>query len=520
MYSSILSGGFISPLQRLVRRLFVPAMCLALAVGGCKATDSGGNTQPQPPEEPQVFSAATDASGLAEVQDEDGVALMRIQTTDESGNPLAGVDVIYLDSSPYPIVAFCRPETGEPAGTFLAVAGGSTAALSVSETDNGLDMGVFILNYLDPTTSHLYDPGTDPFHPVGQSNLEGIRRLVDLDALRMYLLTVPGLEGRVRYDLGFIRSQYPANTLMSLFDKFAGCVDTHEGCHLLLRAVTLAVRTAGQHDSFTYEIFADNELEHMFYAPMGVAADVNIDTPLDGVTITSETDRDIEVTGTINLPPDILTLDGGHVELWVNGIHYSNALGVGGDGTGTGSMFSSSTTFELAEGENTFRVVAYVSEVNRGLENGPAGEAGEATVTVNYQGGTSGPTAPSLSLVTYPTSLPCPQGASPVAFDFTDPDGDVVTAYQYMSWSIGGQTGDVTNVYDVYDQDRHACLRGTSAQCSFDLTYHGVNGGDWTRWEFWVEDAEGLSSNKISFMAVVTGDCLESSSSQPGSFRP
>jgi hypothetical protein len=332
----------------------------------------------------------------------------------------------------------------------------------------------------------------------------------------MYLLTVPGLERTARHTLGYIRGFYPEESLQRYFDKFGDCVDTHEECHLWLRGAVLAVRTAGQHDSFVYEIYADKNNNYMFFMPMGVAADVSIDTPLDGTTVTSEADRDVEVTGTISLPPEVLTTNGGHVELWFDGVQYPDVLSIGGDGTGKGTIFSSTALFELAEGENTFRVVAYVSEINRGFENGPEGEAGEGTVTLTYEGGTTGPTAPSLSLVTYPTSLPCPDGSAPVAFDFQDPDGDVVTAYQYMSWSMDGQTGDSMDTYDVYEHDRHSCMRGTEAQCSFDLTYWGTDGGDWIRWEFWVEDAEGLQSNRISFLASVTGNCPEALETQSG----
>jgi hypothetical protein len=303
---------------------------------------------------------------------------------------------------------------------------------------------------------------------------------------------------------------------MRLFEKLRDCTDPTQLCHIVLRSAILIARSAGQHDSFIYEIVADDQLKNRFFLPMGVAAGVDIDSPLNGATITDEDDRDVEVTGTIDLPPDVLTLDGGHVELWVNGVLFPDALGIGGDGTGSGSLFSSSSKFRLAEGENTFRVVAYVNEINRGLENGPAGEAGEAIVTINYEGGTSGGNAPSLTLLTHPTTLPCPNGASPVAFDFSDPDGDVVTAYQNMSWSMNGQTGSELTIIDVYEYDRGACLRGTEAQCSFDLTYWDMNGGDWIKWEFWVVDAEGLASQKLSFTVYFTGDCSQSDSSPAG----
>jgi hypothetical protein len=497
------------------RPIFFFLLCTAVLISGCKG-GSTGDTQPDPQEEPQVFSTTTDVSGLAEIQDDDGAALMRIQTTDENGTPLADVDVIYLDSTPYPIVAFCQPETGDPAGTFQAVSGVGGAELSVTAADTAMDMGVFLLNYLDPTLSRLYDPQIDQFEPAGQSNLEEVRHLVDLDALRMYLLVVPGLEAKGRYTLSYIREVFTQQTVMRLFEKHGDCVDPAEECQMSLRTAILMARTVGQNDSYTYEIIADGNLENRFFLPMGVAASVTIDSPLDGVTITSEDERDIEVTGSINLPPDVLTLEGGHVELWVNGVHFPDALGVGGDGTGKGSLFSSSSQFQLAEGENTFRVVAYVSEINRGLENGAGGEAGEAIITINYEGGTSGGNAPSLTLLTHPTTLPCPNGASPVAFDFSDPDGDVVTAYQNMSWSMNGQTGSELTIIDVYEYDRGACLRGTSAQCSFDLTYWDMKGGDWIMWEFWVVDAEGLASQKLSFTVYFTGDCSQSDSSPAG----
>jgi hypothetical protein len=294
-----------------------------------------------------------------------------------------------------------------------------------------------------------------------------------------------------------------------MVENYGHCTHPSDPCYVFLSLAVFLARTAGQDDSFVYETIGDGTAANEFFVPIGVSADVNITAPTGGETIANGADRNIELTGTINLPPAVLTTDGGHVEAWFNGAQYPNILSIGGDGAG-GSTFSSASLFELAEGENTFRVVAYVSKINRGLENGPGGEAGETTITVTYEGGVDGPTAPTLSLVTSPTVLPCPDGSSPVAFEFADPDGDVVTAYQYTSWSMDGITGTRTDVYDVYVEDRHACLRGTEAQCSFDFTYWNMKGGDWVGWEFWVEDAEGLTSNKISFHVTFTGDCSPS----------
>jgi len=495
-----------------LRLLPIAMLCLVSAICGCSGDDSTTSSQPETPDEPQVFTATTDSSGVAEIRDAESYAVMLVETVDQEGTPMAGVDVMYIESSPYPIVAFNDSACGDPAGTFQVLPGTGAARRIAGETAQ-MDIGVFVLNYLDPSLSRLYDPERDSFVPVQYPNLEEIRQIVDLNALRLYLLAVPGLEEvgvRTRSEmLGHV----PIEDDISLMETIVSDCPVYD-CPIFHRRANFIAYTSNQHDNYRYQVYSSTSGVPGFFLPLGVSAGITIDSPVDGATISNEDDRDVEVTGIIDLPPDVVTTDGGHVELWVNGTHYPGVLGVGGDGTGEGSTFSSSSLFQLAEGSNTFRVVAYVSEVNRGLETGAGGMAGEATVTVTYDGGASGPRAPSLTNLTHPTSFPCPGGTVPLTFDFSDPEGDVVTAYEYLTWSMRGETGDQLFTADVATNDKFTCLRGTEGQCSFELTYQNLTGGDWFTWEFWVEDANGLESQRLTFTADITADCRLPLSSQ------
>jgi hypothetical protein len=501
-----------SPYRRLgltyvIRHLLCSStLCLALLICACEGRDSTTASQPENQEEPHVLAASTDDLGVADIQDADNITRLRVETVNENGSPLPGVDVTYLETSPYPIVAFNQSDSGDPAGMFQVVPG-TGDAMRTAEEPKGIDKGVFILNYLDPTQSRLYDPEKDSFVPVEYPNLAEIRQIVDLDALRFYLLGVPGLIDRGETTIGSFRNDFDAEYRAHIMERVFTGLCSPEQCPVAHRLARLFAYSAGQDDKFRYQVYGSERGIAWFWLPLGVSAGVTIDSPHDGATITNEDERNVEVTGSIDLPPDVLTIDGAHVELWVNGAEFPGVISVGGDGSGEGALFSSTSLVQLAEGENTIRVVAYVSEVNRGLQNGPAGEAGEATVTLTYQGGVSDPHAPSLTQLTHPTSFPCPEGTVPVSFHFSDPDGDVVTAYEYSAWSVGGQTGDQLRSADVTTNDKFVCLRGTEGQCGFNLSYGGFNGGDWFRWEFWVEDATGLVSQKLTMTANITGDC-------------
>jgi hypothetical protein len=236
-----------------------------------------------------------------------------------------------------------------------------------------------------------------------------------------------------------------------------------------------------------------------------VQATVIIDSPIDGTTFIDPEDRMQEISGRINVPPDILTLDGGHVDLWGNGQLIADAIGVGGDGTGEGSIFTSDGALQLAEGENTLQVIAYVSEVNRGFESGSNGEAGQAAVTVDYDPEDAAPTAPTLSALSYASTFTCPDGVVPVSFHFRDPDGDAVTAYESVVWVIDGEGGDFSGSVPIADAPELSCLTGTAADCEVGITYTGLHAGDWFEWEFWVEDATGLQSNHLEVLVTITG---------------
>jgi hypothetical protein len=502
----------LSPILARRHLLCSSVLCLALLSCACKGGDST-TAQPEPQEEPQVLMTSTDESGAAEVRNADGDTVLHLEAIDENGDPLPEVDVLYLGGSPYPLVAFNQSESGDPAGTFELVPGSDQLSKTAGEGGQ-IDSGVFVLNYLDPTLSRLYDPGKDSYQPVEYPNIGELRQIVDLNALRMYLLTVPGLEDDGEITTASLRDVFEPGYRAHMMEEVFHGVCPAERCPIAHRVARIFEYCENQHRSFRYQRYVTDQEVKWFWLPLGVAAGVTIDSPVDGATITGEDDRDVEIAGSINLPPDVVTADGGHVELWINGVHYADALGVGGDGTGDGSLFSSSALVHLAEGQNTIRLVACVSEVNRGLENGPEGEAGEATVSVTYQGGDSGLTAPSLTQLTHPSSFPCPEGTVPLTFHFSDPDGDVVTAYEHMSWSFRGQPGDQLRSGDVSAQEKFECLRGTEGDCSFELTYQGFEGGDWFRWEFWVEDAGGLVSQKLTMTANVTGDCFPLDTSQ------
>lgn len=497
---------------------------LALLVTGCLGGDSApGSTAPEGGDDPAregVLLASSGEDGIASVTDADGQTLFEVELLDAGGSPLSGVQVTCLASSRNPLICLNDSASGDPYGMFELVPGlislssaqsaSGTAGVAAVADAPGHEVGVLILELLDPSYGHIYDPARDLAAPSRTSTLQAINRVVDFEDLVLFIETTPGITLRAESRIASMRSQ--GDFYGRFFDAYGDDPSDPERYALAQRMGCLASFSAGQHDSYRYRSY---EYEHdddchendncmRFAIPLGVQATITFDSPIDGVTFTDPEERLQELQGAINLPPNVLTLDGGHVELCANGVLLADALGISGDGTGDGALFSTGE-LQLAEGENTLQIVAYVSHINRGFENGINGEAGQATVTVYYEPAESAPTAPLLGNVSYPTSFSCPDGVVPILFHFTDPDGDVMTVYERIVWNFGGEAGDASGSAPVEDLPHLACLTGTQGDCQINLSYHGLAAGDWFQWEFWVEDATGLQSNHLELQVTITG---------------
>jgi len=500
--------GCENPVLRTAGRCGWPVLWLAIALQLPLSCTQEKTATPGDGDEAGCFTAATDAAGVAIVSHTNGEMLLEAEVYDSTGVPLAGLDVTYLAATPYPLVAFSQAGSGEPAGTFRLVPPTPLRA-GASGEDELHRTAVFILNLLDPRVGRLYDPARDGFTPTRYTNLAEIRRVIGYEMIDLILSATPGLEDRgVR-----TRAQLAIDPLLGLyimnFDRWFGESPdsaTYITAHGWSRAALFA---RNQHGSYRYRFYRDVHGQRSYMIPLGVAALVTIAAPRNGDAFADPPQRQQILTGRVNLPPEVVTADGGRVELWANGQRLSGALAIGGDGTGDGTTFSTLSPLQLALGENTLRVVACVSEVNCGLQNGANGEAGEASVTVTYEEAPSGPSAPELSAFTHPSVFPCPDAQVRVDFHFRDADDDVVSAYELATWSFNGVPGSHEGVYAVNSQPALACFTQLEADCGFDLAYGGTNGGDWVHWEFYVVDAQGLESNHLVMVMNITGDCDE-----------
>jgi hypothetical protein len=477
-----------------------------LLIFGCSENDSSSGPALQGEDEQGILTSITDEEGITLIEDAEGEILLEAEVLDFDGNPLPNLDATYLACSPHPLVCFNDAESGDAAGTFLLVPQ-ETSAQGGFKTPaaDGHSTAIFILHLLDPTLGRLYDPLRDGFSPTRYPNLDSIRKVVSLDEIMYVLEFTPGVE-----DLGIVTR----GELMGIFDSerniryFDECIDNDpsEGANVIAHRVGLfSLFAANQDNSYRYRRYRSTHTETRFLLPLGVSATVTIDNPTDGETFTDPADQIQHVTGTIGCPPEVLTQNGGRVEFSWDGAAMSDNLLVTGDGTGNGSEFATDAPLELAEGENTFQVTAYVSEVNRGLETAADGVAGQAAVTVNYEGIDAGAHAPALTGLNHPTEFSCPDGTVPISFHFSDPDGDVVTAYEALTWHVNGESGSLEGSVPVDEETNLECLRGTEADCTLTLSYTGLHAGDWFRWEFWVEDAEGLVSEKLDVLVTITG---------------
>lgn len=448
----------------------------------------------------------TDEAGLVEIRNASDEVVFEAEVLDSLGNPLPDVEVCYFLSSPNDLACFLDAETGSPMGMFELVTeetyGRGKTAQSKSEDVNS---GVFILSLLDPSLGRLYDPGRDGFAPTRSTTLQSIRRVMDYEDLTTIIeMTNEVMETRVMTKAEIVGSL--ANSTSRLFSLYEHEPSQGPDFIILQRVTRLISFVENQHDSYRYRLYRIANATGLigYFIPLGVQAAVTITNPVDGTTYTDADDRLQMVTGTINRPPDILTSDGGHVDLYGNGVLIGQAISVGGDGSGEGAEFSSEGDVQLAEGENTLQVIAYVSEVNQGFENGIDGEAGKATITVNYEPEEADPTAPALSSFSHPTQFGGPDGQFSVSFNYADPDGDIALVWEHLTYYMLGQGGDITASGSIYEHDDFACLRGTGGGCELLISYTGFTERDWFEWELWVEDSTGLSSNHLELLVTIT----------------
>jgi hypothetical protein len=474
-------------------------LVLALALGSCGKESA---TAPDPDPITGYSAATTGADGAAVVQNADGATVLEVVAYDEAGNPLSGLAVDYLAASPNPLVAFTQAATGAAAGTFELV-----APTALRAADDAHAIAVVILNLLDPQRGRLYDPERDGFSPTRNTNLAEIRQVLDLETLTAIIETTPGFaEPRecTRTQLGALIEHY--NTMIG-FERGYSHEPGSEPRLLAERLTRVALFAQNQHASYRYRLYLDQRQHACFMVPLGVTATINIDTPANGASFLDTAQRRQSLAGRVALPPEVVTADGGKVELWANGHLMSGALGVGGDGSGAGSAFNTLAPLQLALGQNTLRVLVYVNEVNRGLANGVNGEAGEASVTVDYEEPPSGPSAPVMTNIVYPTDFPCPDSQVPISFHFVDRDGDVEIAHEVANWSIRGVPGDYDRTASVHYQSNLECFTQIESDCTINLSYGDLTGGDWIHWEFWVVDGTGRESNHLELQMDIVGDC-------------
>lgn len=444
----------------------------------------------------QVYGATTQWDGTARIEDESGATIFVAAAYDPSGVALPGLDVTFFGSSPEPLVAFNEAVGGEPIAMF-AVTPGSTSSKSETFLDSDYQTGVFILNQVDIMSGRLYDPARDGFVAAVPNTLRSLRRVVSYDDLDRILTFVPGLT-----DLGEFRLGSPEpfliDTATHFLDRLGGGDTPAEQAvgHRVLRFFTWA---NGRSPNYWVHAWSGTGENDRFAVPLGVRLDVTIDSPTPGQTFTGSGQRELHLSGRINDEPGLVTTDGGHVDLIANGQVLRDVLAIGGNGSG-GTTFSSSLL--LADGQNRIEVVAYVGEAGRGLATPPTGEAGRTTVTVLFQGPQT--TAPVLSELVAPSTVPGPDGIVNVSLHFEDPDGDISWFHERMNGIIRGEgfaneaEGAVTDRTELEIMDG-----GTSGDCSFPLPYFGLAGGDWLQYEFWVVDGQGQSSNHVSFRVTI-----------------
>ncbi len=502
---------------------FFLSLILLCTIPGCfSGEDSPGSTAPgddenQEEEADGAVILHTDPSGIADVRDGAGDLVFEAEVLDSLGSPLAGVELCYFLSSPNDMVCFVDSASGNAMGMFELVSG-ETFQQDKNATFDGqnTDAGVFILSLIDPTMGRLYDPERDGFAPTRSTTLQSVRRVMDFEDLTTIIEMAAGVtmvEDKTKAEI----MESFANSDSRFFQRYIEDPSNPARFIIAQRVTRFVSFSSEQDDNYRYREY--RAMMHgygtAFYVPLGVQAAVTITNPVDGTTYTDSAERLQVLSGTINRPPVIVSSDGGHVDVWGNGALVSPAVHVSSSGSGTGSLFSTEGELQLAEGENTLQIVAYVSEVNRGFENGVDGEAGKTSVTVHYEPEEAEPTAPVLSGLSHPTLFGGPDGQFTVSFDYTDPDGDISLVWEHLTYFMLGQGGEVTASGSIYEHDDFACLRGTGGSCEILISYTGFTERDWFEWELWVEDSTGLSSNHLELLVTITagGPILERRSS-------
>jgi hypothetical protein len=435
------------------------------------------------------------------VADAEGTHLFEAEILDFEGNPLAGLEVSYLHATPSPLIAFNHPETGEPAGTFLIdeeTALGSSGVSGLSG-DQAVPLGVFVLSLFDPTLGRLYDPERDGFSPRRNTNIDGIRRVLNYEDIMLVLESTPGLVDRGVKKKSELPTEFHTDILRYLVRE--GVV----GDPIHHRIARFALFSLNHAPSYRYRYFSDATTKTTFVLPLGVQASVAFTSPENDRTYSSPRERSQPVAGTVDVSPEVVSSDGGRMDLQVNGSVLHDVIALSGDGRG-GTLFEGVGELQLVEGENTIEVLAYASVSNRGLENDAGGLAGSARVLVRYEP-QDGPFPPVFSDLNYPTTRPCPEGVLSITFHYSDPDGDIDRFYEHTTVTIGGETVEQEASAPIDAFPALSCLTGIEGDCSFELTYSGIDGGDGVQYEFWVTDATGLESNHLTVDVAFTGNC-------------
>ncbi|MBD3160833.1 MAG: hypothetical protein GF346_01665 [Candidatus Eisenbacteria bacterium] len=494
------------------RPLALPLLCLsgclalfAVAMIGCSRDESP--TGSGPPDDQGdaagMLEGRTDDRGTAELGGTGGPPLLRVQALDPEGNPLAELDVTFLESDGLDLIAFEDRDREASVGTFALE---RTDAKRRDPSDDGTAAAIFILDMLDPSRGRLYDPTRDDFVVDVQPTIEEIRQVVGLEMIEAIVGGVPQIRDQGIHRLDAYRTLYGENTEVHLFQALTDDEDPLSDSPVALRLGTLLLASMDQDDAYLYHVYRiDTSLEGLFIIPLGVQPDLQISNPEHGRTYGNPEEAIQDVTGTADCGPGVFAGEGGGLELQVNGAAYRNALTVQHSGNGT--FFSSTSPFQLAPGENTFLVSAYVSIANRGLATGDNGFVGQVSVTATLGEGQSSGRPPSLGGLTVPSLFPCPDFSYQVAFDFADPDGDATYFHQYAYLMVDEEPSENRTTVPIAETGILSCLQGTQARCSIPQTYKGLNGGDWLYYEFWVEDATGLESEHLEFYVVVQGDC-------------
>jgi hypothetical protein len=468
-------------------------------VGAC---DSEKTHTPEPVTNAAVYGASTNDDGVANVENESGETVFTAVAADSSGTPLAGLEVTYFGAAPELLVAFNDAATGEPLGTFAATPGvaGAKRDRTRQSADGSIQTGVFILDMLDIGGGRLYDPSRDGFQPVLPNTLEELRARLSYDDVEFILNTCPGIEDFGERSLGDIGPLHASDD-DRLFDIYDNRLEPEErmAVHRVSRLATWAI---GRPSSYRVHIWRSLPDGRFFFIPVGAQVIPTIDAPQNGHTVTDESQRVVSVSGRLHEEPVFLTADGGHVEIYANGVHLAGALSVGGDGSGK-SVFSIPGGLQLVSGENRLEVVAYVGEAGWGFATPVSGEVGRSSVTVNYEPSEES-ADPALSALNYTPTVSGPDGTVPINFHFRDGQADIARFHWKGNGEINGQVTSGEFEHAITEIPDLAGMIGTvEGNSTIFFKYGDVDEGGWFNIEFWIIDAAGHSSNHLMVQMTI-----------------